>query len=90
MQYNRDSEELTRQIFMQLATVNGKEKSKTNEKGQKSVYFDQADFSKARIEYPELFEWLDYPEQYVETFLKQLDDNREKMIKAEELENYHA
>jgi hypothetical protein len=47
---------------MQLATVNGKEKSKTNEKGQKSVYFDQADFSKARIEYPELFEWLDYPE----------------------------
>ncbi len=70
MHYNADSEELTRQTFNQLVTVNGVEKVKTDEKGKKYAYFDLADFQKARLQYPELFEWLDYPEQYIETFLK--------------------
>jgi len=40
MHYNADSEELTRQTFNQLASVNGKEKTKTDEGGRKHAYFD--------------------------------------------------
>jgi hypothetical protein len=39
--------------------------SKLGKKAQVS-YFDFEDYQKARVEMPELFEWLDYPEQYVE------------------------
>lgn len=44
MHYNADSEELTRQTFNQLVTVNGPEKAKTDEKGKRYAYFDLDDF----------------------------------------------
>ncbi len=62
LQYNEDSQELTRQIFSQLSQAKGSPKQKKDGR----VYFDFEDYQTARVNMPELFEWLDYPEQYVE------------------------
>ena len=74
MQYNDDSKELTKQIFSKLIKAKGEIKQITvqSKLGKKTAisYFDLEDYQKARIDMPELFEWLDYPEQYVEQFLK--------------------
>ena len=50
--------------------MNGDPKFLTSKDGRIVAYFDMNDYSKARNEEPELFEWLDYPEKYVEEFLK--------------------
>ena len=58
MQYNDDSKELTLQIFNKLVTISSEKAKKRNS----FDYFDFQDFKKARSEFPELFEWIDYPE----------------------------
>jgi|688.fasta_scaffold2062612_1 hypothetical protein len=37
---------------------------------KKIPYFDFGDYCKAREKYPEYFEWLNYPDKYVEQMLK--------------------
>lgn len=66
MHYNDESKELTMKIFNQLVGVSGELKF-TKDRQQ---YFDLQDFILARKDFPELFEWLDYPEQYIQQFLK--------------------
>ena len=42
---------------------------------KKIPYFDFGDYCKAREKYPEYFEWLNYPDKYVEQMLKQQPSN---------------
>lgn len=70
-------------------TVRGDPKRVQLKQGGKAAeYFDFEDFKKARDDYPELFEWLDYPEKYVEQFLKQ-NETSQHAKNVEELLSYN-
>ena len=54
---------MTKQIFKKISSVKGSVKTKslkTKSSTVKTAYFDFNDYQIARVELPELFEWLDY------------------------------
>ncbi len=71
IQYNdEENKELTKSIFDKLVTTTGSPKFFISE-GNQFEYFDFLDFKKAREDCPELFDWLDFPEQYIDLYLKE-------------------
>lgn len=52
------------------------------------MYFDFEDYQTAREQTPELFEWLDYPEQYVEQFVRN-QERGQATVRLEDFEMYH-
>lgn len=88
--YSESQRQLTREIFSRLCTAQGEPKYLTSPAdGKKHPYFDQQDYSIARANSPELFEWLDQPEKYVEQFLSSTAQP-DAVIKAEDFKLYHA
>ena len=61
---------------------------KTDNMGNK--FFDREDFDQALIEYPELFAWIENPENYFNEMTKMNAKKQQlKTISLEDFENYH-
>ena len=61
---------------------------KTDKQGNK--FFDREDFDQALIEYPELFAWIENPENYFNEMTKMNAKKQQlKTISLEDFENYH-
>ena len=83
---------MRKQIFKKISSVKGSVKTKTlktKTSTVKTAYFDFNDYQIARVELPELFEWLDYPDQYVQQFIKQQQESQ-RIIKHEDFAEYHS
>ena len=73
--------------FEKIADING-EHAKTNSKGLK--YFDRTDLQAALDQYPEIFGWIENPENYFNELTKISKKKKEGMtISLVEFEKYH-
>ena len=73
--------------FEKIANISG-EHAKTNSKGLK--YFDRSDLQAALDQYPEIFGWIENPENYFNELTKISKKKKEGMtISLVEFEKYH-
>lgn len=73
--------------FERIVNISG-EQAKTNDDGDK--YFDRTDFQAALEKYPEIFSWIENPENYFNEMTKTNKKKKELMtISLVEFENYH-
>ena len=73
--------------FERIVSISG-EQAKTNSDGDK--YFDITDFQAALEKYPEIFSWIENPENYFNEMTKTNKKKKELMtISLVEFENYH-
>ena len=73
--------------FERIVSISG-ELPKTDKDGNK--YFDRNDFQAALEKYPEIFSWIENPENYFNEMTKLNNEkNKLKTISLEEFEEYH-
>ena len=88
--YDEESETVTQMCFEKISKAcrDKDETRKCQTTGKDCFTFE--DFKQAREDNPELFEWIDEPERYVEEFMKQ-NATKEKMsqVKFDDFESYH-
>ena len=73
--------------FEKIVNIRGG-KPKTDYAGKK--FFEREDFDQALIEYPELFGWIENPENYFNEMTKMNAKKQQlKTISLEDFENYH-
>ena len=59
------------------------------EKDEWSIYFDYADFRKFKSDFPEFLEWLDNPEQHINSLLKADAETNKPKIDWNTFRDYH-
>jgi hypothetical protein len=53
------------------------------------IFFDFDDFETAREKHPELFDWIDQPEQYISHFLHEQNHKQSSKIDLNLFSSYH-
>ena len=72
--YDEETKQVSEMTFSQISSTILEDRERKDADGRSYFCFD--DFVQARIEHPELFEWIDEPENYVEQVMR--DNNRKQ------------
>ena len=88
--YDEESETVTQMCFEKISKAcNAEGETRKCESTGKDC-FTFEDFKQAREDNPELFEWIDEPERYVEEFMKQnAKKDQMSQVKFDDFEAYH-
>ena len=66
--YNEETEFITKDYFDKIVKVNGAPKKDPLKKNLH--YFTIDDFNTARERHPEIFEWIEFPDKYINEMMK--------------------
>ena len=86
--YNEDTEFITKDYFEKI--VNAKGPPKRDLAADGGEYFTHEDFDQAKEDHPEIFEWIEFPDKYINEMMEQnAQKDRRKMVSFDDYQGYH-